>query len=184
MKKAIVACFALVAFVACNNNAKTEEPAAKKEEAKTTEAAPTMPYTADYSSQFSMGDQKNAEKMLILFKQWDDNKLADGKSMFADSVQFIADSWMFNGTNDSFQVISQRQRDQYKEVRTMIHAWMPVRSTDKNEDWVLVWSRVYNTYKDGKTDSADYQDTWRLNKDGKFDFMLDFRQKPPMPEKK
>ena len=118
-----------------------------------------MPYTATYSSQFTIGDQKISEKILTLFKQWDDNKLADGKSMFADSIHFYADNWAFQGTRDSFFTVSQQQRNNYKEVKTVVHAWIPVHSTDKNEDWALIWSTAYTTDTKGKVDSASYQDT-------------------------
>jgi len=191
MKKFIVCFVAAGMFISCNNESKpaeTAEKTEKKEEAKPAEATPApavnMPYSADYSSQFVMGDQKHSEKLLTLFKQWDDNKVADGKAMFGDSVHFYADKWEFHGSNDSFMAVSKKQRANYKEVKTRVQAWIPVHSTDKNEDWVLVWSTAYTTDMKGKVDSASYQDTWRINKDGKFDLMYDYQQRPPEPAKK
>jgi hypothetical protein len=186
MKRRSLFIIVAVFVLSCNNDASKNAGNAdstKKEEAKSSETSLTMPYTASYSSQFSMGDQKNAEKMLILFKQWDDNKLADGKNMFADSVSFMSDRWNFNGTNDSFQSVSQKQRNLFKEVKTVVHAWIPVKSTDKNEDWVLVWSTAYTTDLKGKVDSVTYQDTWRLNKNGQFDRMLSYIQRSPEAKK-
>jgi hypothetical protein len=177
MKKTIFCLLAIAAFASCNNEAAKVEP--KQEEVKAAEPQLTMPYSAAYSSQFTIGDQKNAQKLLELFKQWDDNKLADGKSMFADSVHFFSDKWVFHGTNDSFQVVSQQQRDLMKECRTVVHAWIPAHSTDKNEDWVLIWSTSYTTDNKGKADSVSFQDSWRLNKDGKFDVMRQFVQHFP-----
>jgi hypothetical protein len=192
MKKFIVCFVAAGMFISCSNESKpteTAESTEKKEEAKPAETpspapAINMPYTAGYSSQFVLGDQKNSEKLLTLFKQWDENKVADGKTMFGDSVHFYADKWEFHGTNDSFMTVSKKQRANYKEVKTVVQAWIPVHSTDKNEDWVLVWSTAYTTDMKGKVDSANYQDTWRINKDGKFDLMYDYQQRVPEPAKK
>jgi len=177
-------------FMSCNNEAKKSEAAEtkdNKEEAKpadNTAADLKMPYTATYSSQFTITDQKISEKILTLFKQWDDNKLADGQSMFGDSIHFYTNNWEFHGTRDSFFTVSQQQRKNYKEVKTVVHAWIPVHSTDKNEDWALIWSTAYTTDTKGKVDSASYQDTWRLNKNGQFDLMYDFEAKAPVPAKK
>lgn len=189
MKNSIVYFAVMVILISCNSGSKTADATAdsteKKEGTKTVEATSiAMPYTARYSSQFIPGDQKHAEKMLTLFKQWDDNKLAEGKLMFADSVHFFADKWEFNGTNDSFFTVSQNQRKNYKEVKTVVQAWIPVHSVDKNEDWVLVWSTAYTTDLKGKVDSANYQDTWKINKDGRFEVMYDYQMKSPEPAKK
>ena len=52
-----------------------------------------------------------------------------------------------------------------------MHAIFPVKSTDKNEDWVCIWGTEVNTDKKGKTDSVHLQETWRFNKDGKIDLL-------------
>ncbi len=190
MKKAFLCVMVAFTFISCNNNSKTTETttaADSKEKTDTaTTSAPAMnlPYTAQYSSQFSIGDPKITEKILILFKQWDDNKLADGKSLFADTVHFYANNWEFHGTRDSFFTVSQKQRDTYKEIKTVVHAWIPMHSIDKNEDWALIWSTAYLTSNNGKLDSTNFQDTWRINKNGQFDMMYDYEAKAAKPPAK
>ncbi len=183
MKKVFFIVMVMAIIISCNNESKAPATTENKEEAKAPEAALSMPYSAVYSSQFSIGDQKNAQKLLEIFKQWDDNKLADGKAMFADSVHFFSDRWEFHGGLDSFMKVSQQQRDMAKEVKTVVHAWIPVHSTDKNEDWVLVWSTSYYTDTKGKKDSTTYQDSWMLNKEGKFQVMRQFMARPPEAKK-
>jgi hypothetical protein len=56
---------------------------------------------------------------------------------------------------------------------------VPLRSTDKNEDWVLVWFKEYRTDANGKKDSTEMQETWRLNKDGKADLLYQYAQQNP-----
>jgi hypothetical protein len=190
MKKAWL-CFMIAAsLLSCNDNSKTTETATtddnknKADTATTAGPAMNLPYTAQYSSQFTTGDPKITEKILILFKQWDDNKLAEGKSLFADTVHFYANNWEFHGTRDSFFTVSQKQRDNYKEIKTVVHAWIPMHSTDKNEDWALIWSTAYLTDNKGKQDSTNFQDTWRLNKNGQFDLMYDYEAKSAKPPSK
>lgn len=190
MKKALLCFMVAVSLLSCNDNSKTTETATtddnknKADTATTTATAMNLPYTAQYSSQFTMGDPKITEKILTLFKQWDDNKLAEGKSLFADTVHFYTNNWEFHGTRDSFFTVSQKQRDNYKEIKTVVHAWIPMHSTDKNEDWALIWSTAYLTDNKGKLDSTNFQDTWRLNKNGQFDLMYDYEAKSAKPPAK
>ncbi|MGE5108132.1 MAG: hypothetical protein ACM3H8_11340 [Sphingobacteriales bacterium] len=186
MRKTIFIFLLTVFLYSCNNektSSSTTDTASKKEEAKVDNNL-TMPYTAVYSSQFTIGDQKNAQTLLTLFKQWDDNKLKDGMNMFADSVDFYTNGWEFHGNRDLFFTESQKQRDMYSEVKTAVHAWIPAHSVDKNEDWVLIWSTAYTKDKAGKADSLNYQDTWKFNKEGKIDLAYQFTSHAPKPAKK
>jgi hypothetical protein len=60
---------------------------------------------------------------------------------------------------------------------------MAVKSTDKNEDWVLIWGMETDTHKNGKIDSVNLQETWRINKDGKADLLMQY-MRPAAPPKK
>jgi hypothetical protein len=122
--------------------------------------------------------------VLDIFKQWDDNQLKAGMNNFADTVHFFANDWEFNGSRDAFFAESQKQRDNYTEVKTVVHAWIPVHSDDANEDWALIWSTGYTKDKKGVTDSLSYQDTWRINKNGKVDLVYQFIAHAPKPSKK
>lgn len=176
-----------VFFYSCNNDktaSATADSAVKKEVPSATGDNLTMPYTAMYSSQFTVGDQKYAQMVLNLFKQWDDNKMKDGMSNFADSVNFYTNNWTFHGSRDALYTASQQQRDMYPEVKTVVSAYMPVHSVDKNEDWVLIWSTGYTKDKKGVSDSLNYQDTWRVNKDGKVDLVYQYTSHEPKADKK
>jgi hypothetical protein len=49
---------------------------------------------------------------------------------------------------------------------------------DRNENWVALWGTETDTSPDGKTQKTDLQEIWRINKDGKVDFMKQFASKP------
>ena len=59
-------------------------------------------------------------------------------------------------------------------IADTINAVMPVYSTDKKENWVLVWATEINTDKTGKTDTVQLMETWRINKDGKADVLYQY----------
>jgi hypothetical protein len=49
-----------------------------------------------------------------------------------------------------------------------------VKSTDKGDDWVLVWAIDDYTDKDNVKHKVKYQQVWLLNKEGKISFMEQF----------
>ena len=60
----------------------------------------------------------------------------------------------------------------------------PLKSTDKSENWVSVWFTEHRTNEAGKKDSSYFQETWRLNKDGKVDRFYQYEAKTAPPAKK
>ena len=79
--------------------------------------------------------------------------------------------------------MSQRFRNSVASVQNKVDAFMPLKSTDKNENWVAVWGKEIITDKKGKIDSTNLHEVWRINKDGKADLMSQFSQKNPPPKK-
>lgn len=171
MKKILLVLTAASIFAACKDE--------KKPDASTNGAdvkkQVTLPYTAAYSSSFEMGNP--AYSAMILqgsWKDWEQNKMDNMKSWIADTiVAFQSDNIMVRGA-DSLVARWKRGRAGYTSVIDSIDAVMPVYSTDKKENWVLVWAREISTDKKGKTDTVAIQETWRINKDGKADMVLQF----------
>jgi hypothetical protein len=96
------------------------------------------------------------------------------KSWIADTILALhSDNTMVKGA-DSLIARWKRGRAKYSSVIDTIEAVMPVYSTDKDENWVLVWAREINTKTDGTKDTAAVMETWRINKDGKADFLLQY----------
>lgn len=174
MRKIFFAAVAGVsAFVlSCNSESKTDEPATKD---TTAVSSVSYPYTATYSSSFEMGDPKNSEALLKLWKAWDNGDLSTTKDMFADSLNFnFRDGSHMMGPKDSILAGAQAFRNQYSAVQSKVAAFMPLKSTDKNENWVCIWGTEISTDKKGKIDSVYLQETWRFNKDGKADLVYQY----------
>jgi len=176
----------LSAFAACNSGKDTKvESMSSGDSTKMSNENISYPYTADYSSKFEMGDPKNAQTMLELYKDWDGNNLEDMKTKLADSVTFyFGDGTMMSGSRDTIIAQTKAYRSMFTTINSQLHAFMPLKSTDKNENWFLAWFKEYRTDTKGNKDSTEFQETWRLNKDGKADLMYQYQQNKPAPQKK
>ena len=170
---------------ACNSNepAKTDTMSTAVDSTATGQII-NSPYAIGYSSKFAMGDPKNAEAVLSLWKVWDNGDLSTGKDLFADSVQlYLSDGTSMRGPRDSVIANAQKFRSKLGSSVSSVDAIMAVKSVDKGENWALIWGKEVDTDKKGKKDSSQLQETWRFNKDGKADLLYQFRQSILPPKK-
>ena len=179
--KRILIVASVAVFASCNSG--TEKPKVESMGASADSAQvdnTTYPYTPDYSHNFEIGSTKNALTVLQLYKDWDNNTLDNSKNSFADiDSMFFADGTMFAGTRDSFYTVAKQMRNQMGTVTDSVHAWVPLRSKDRNEDWVLIWANEISTDAKGKHTSRQLHELWRFNKEGKVDLVYQFAQEPP-----
>lgn len=156
----------------CSNQTKTET---SNDDVKVKSAATSLPYVPSYSASFKMGNDEYS-KMIVQgsWKDWENNTMDNMKSWIADSiVAFHSDNTMVQGA-DSLIARWKTGRAKYSAVVDSLEAVIPVYSTDKNENWVLVWAKEMNTRTDGRKDTAWVMETWRINKDGKADMLLQY----------
>src|SRR5437762_9292134 len=190
MKKILIVASVAV-FASCNSSndkAKVESMGTGADSASATTSTTmgdiSSPYAIGYSSKFAMGDPKNAEAILTLWKDWDNGDLAAHKDMFADSVELhFADGSMLHSTRDSVIAAAQKFRSTLASSVSSVDAVTAMKSTDKNENWALIWGKEVDTDKKGKIDSFYLQETWRFNKDGKTDLLYQFRAAGAPPKK-
>ena len=173
MKQIFLCLAAASLMMACNDEKKTDAPATG--ETKMEKPEVTLPYTAAYSSSFELGNPQYSAMILQgSWKDWENNKMDNMKSWVADTIMaFQSDNSMTRGV-DSLQARWIRGRAGYTSVIDSIDAVIPVYSTDKKENWVLVWAREISTDTKGKKDTVAIMETWRINKDGKADMVLQY----------
>ena len=171
MKKILLLLTAASIFAACNNDKKQDAATSSTD----TKKEVVLPFTAAYSSSFEMGNPQYSAMILQgSWKDWQENKLDNMKNWIADTIiAFHSDNTMVRGL-DSMMARWKRGRADYTSVIDSVDAVIPVYSTDKKENWVLVWAREINTNSKGKTDTSALMETWRINKDGKADMLLQF----------
>lgn len=174
MKK-IMMMAAIVSVVSCNNGSTKNE---QNDSVKVSNDV-TYAYPINYSSKFEMADPEKGKKITELWKDFDDNKMDNHSNYFADTIGMDFPGMGFKGSRDSMVAMTKGYRSSLGTVSSNVDAVMSVRSTDKNEDWVLIWGIEHTTSAAGKSDSAHLHEIWRFNKDGKIDYMSQYRQDYP-----
>ena len=163
MKRFAFFLISMFLLASCNNKTADEQTSGDKKEAKTDSANISYPYKAEYSSDFKIGDPNHSKLVFDFFKAWEENRMDDMKPMLTDSVWVdFASGEKFMGTADSLIKSGKEFRAMFSSVRSTVDAWIPVHSNDKNEDWVLVWGKDYNTNKTGKVDSTGSHSYWQI----------------------
>ncbi|MDB4902386.1 MAG: nuclear transport factor 2 family protein [Mucilaginibacter sp.] len=131
-------------------------------------------YTPSYSSSFVIADPSYSEKILMLWKDFENNTLDKHIDMFADTVtMMLANGAMVKGRTENLAGAKQF-RSSLKNYKAALDAWLSVKSTDKNQNVVCVWGTEAYTDKDGKQVKTRLQEVWTFNKDGKIDMMLQY----------
>jgi hypothetical protein len=177
MKRILLLLTATAFFTACNDTKKTDAPAA-------TVALPdagvtvNMPYTASYSASFKLGNPDYATKVAQgSWKDWETNNMDNLKNWVADTIMvFQSDNKFIKGV-DSLIANWKRGRVLYKTVIDTINAIVPLYSTDKKQDWVLVAATEINENNKGVRDTVSILENWRFNKDGKADMLLQYERR-------
>ena len=134
------------------------------------------PYKAMYTSSFKIGSDAQSLIVLNLWKDWDDNQF-DKHDYFADTIKlWLADSMVITGKAAAKEG-AKKYRGAMASCKSVIHAWVPLHSTDKGDDMVCIWGTETDTYPDGKTEVKDLHEVWWFNKDGKVSMMRQWAAK-------
>ena len=169
MRKIALFLLVIVAFASC----KSEEAKVDSMSAADSANKEAYPYIASYSSKFEIGDDKYSHTILKMWKAWDAGDLNSVKDMFADSVvMMLANGWVDSGTRDSVVAHAIAYRSTLDSVSSKVIAFVPLKSVDKDEQWVSIWGTEVFKDKKGKIDSVHMQESWRLDKNGKINLML------------
>ena len=137
-----------------------------------------MPYKANYSSQFAMNDQAHAKKVMELWKDYDENMLDRHADYFADSLVIeLPNGTRFAGKEAALKSIKE-YRSTLNNVESTVDAWISTKILDKNENWVCIWGVETSKDASGKETKTRLHEIWRINKDGKVDYMAQYTATP------
>lgn len=173
MKKVFFCLAAIAMLSSCKDEKKAGAPATAATEDPKPPA--NLAYPIAYSANFKIGNPEYSAMIVKgSWKDWETNQMDNMKSWVADSIVAMSSNNKITNGLDSLQSRWKRFRADLVSVTDSIDAVISVRSVDKNEDWVLVWAREISENKAGKKDTAAIMETWRINKDGKADMVMQF----------
>jgi len=173
MKKVFFCLAAIAMLSGCKDEKKTDAPGTITVEDSKPPA--DLPYPMGYSANFKIGNPAYCAMILKgSWKDWEMNQMDDMKSWVADTIVAMSSNNKITKGVDSLQAKWKRFRADLVSVTDSIDAVISVRSIDKNEDWVLVWAREMSENKAGKKDTVAVMETWRINKDGKADMVMQY----------
>jgi hypothetical protein len=154
MKKYILIILVLSAFIiACNSNDETKTASSSTSTIK-------LPYEANYATEFT-NNVSDSDLLLVLnsYKYWEAGDLNGLRSTMGDSMTVDgADGFKFRGITDSLMKTWTTSRDSLSSVSIRMDVWLKNHSVKDSMDYINVWYKEIDTYKNGKVDSANYED--------------------------
>ena len=178
MKK-VCLCICLGAFLLSCNGDDDKEKTESTTPATSAETKPVvdLPYTASYSSSFNTDISDADLKMVLMsYKDWSDGNMSGLSKAMADSVSVdMSSGEHFSGTNADLMKRWSTYRDSLSSVRIDMAAWQKMYATDKKEAYIVTWYDEWDTYKNGKVDSATYHDINQI-KDGKITWYSQYKR--------
>lgn len=173
-------------LASCNNSGDSKVDSMKSNDSTATAMRDiNSPYPVAYSSKFEIADPKYAETILNLWKDWDNGNLSNSKSSFADTVtMYFANGGMIHTGRDSAISMAQAERNKIASSASRVDAVISAKSTDRNQNWALVWGMEKDTDKNGKIDSTELQETWGFDSTGKVSILYQYRRATTPPKSK
>jgi hypothetical protein len=133
-------------------------------------------YKAGYSSNFTMADQAYADKILTVLKDFENNTLDNHIGWFADTVTMtLASGNVLKGKTENLNGAKQF-RGSISNYKVSLDAIVNLKSVDRDQNVVCVWTTEEYTGSDGKKVKESLQEVWGFNKDGKIDLMIQYAQ--------
>jgi hypothetical protein len=176
MKQASILFAVCFLCFSCNNS----KPSATdvKTDSVTVKEKPQYPVPVMYSN-WEIGETNHTATILNYYKLWDEQNAGAFESAFADTLilRLPEERNEIRIPNNQIHKELIANRSMYGSTANTIISAVPLHDRDSGEDWVMI--TTYNKWeeKNGKRDSAVFQDNWRL-KNGKIYFLMSFQKRP------
>lgn len=141
--------------------AKEAMPAARMETADNS----ALPYVPTYSGKFAMGNPAHSRMVLNLIKDYETNLFSMSDAFADTAIVFFPDGTTVRGI-EALTGAFKQMRTSEPDMTINVSAVVPMRSTDRMEDWVLVWGN-----SGGTSNRTEFHHIWRINRDGKVDYL-------------
>ncbi|MBN8576602.1 MAG: hypothetical protein J0L66_06640 [Cytophagales bacterium] len=125
----------------------------------------SMPYVATYSSKFNQNvSEESVQIVLTSLKAWERGDMEAYRKSFADTVTF-------NSSDGSTSIVlvdalmdswAAHRHDSLASMDIEVRAWTKLHSIDKNTDFVSLWFRAVDHYRNGRVDSIYVYEDYRV----------------------
>ena len=150
MRKMLSLCLLIYISVSCNNPAGKETAKTDSAGSAKTEYA----YTIKKPDNWDMGSSQNTALVLSSLKAFENNKIDESLTNFADTVRWRADYMDAKYSKDSMKAMFARAWSEMTSMKIDMHDFESVISKDKKDEYVTLWYVQTTTDKKGKTDSV------------------------------
>jgi len=160
--------------VACNPKSDSSSTTATT----ATTSTVTLPYTASYSTDFN-NNVSDSDLLTVLnsYKYWEQGDMKALRSTMGDSMYtYMSNGYHFKGLADSIMPVWSKYRDSLSSVKITMDVWLKNHSVKDSSDYINVWYKEIDTFKDGKVDSANFEDDNGV-KNGKIIWLSSHKQK-------
>lgn len=156
--------------------------ACQSKDAKTTDSAMAdttkYPYTPKKVHNWEMNpDSKNMVAAMSALKGFANLDTTAVKPFIGDSIWLVVDQYEFKGTKSQFLGVAKHEMDRFNHIEIDMEDMESVISKDKSEEWVSLWYKQISTMKDGKVDTVNCFNDFKL-KDGKVVGWSEYIQHP------
>ncbi|HSF44569.1 MAG TPA: hypothetical protein VLA58_01120 [Chitinophagaceae bacterium] len=160
----------LLAVVACNSSA--PKPEATVPENATSAAAFEYSIKARYSSDWEIGDPALAQKVIDLWRYYDNNTLDSARAFFADSVYMDMPGFTGKLHSDTALHHAKADRARFSSLVSEIDVILPVNAKNHPEEKIVtIWGQETGVL-DGKGIKRRLHETWAFNNEGKVIWMI------------
>ena len=155
----------LIVLVSCQSNKEPEVKGVSTSSSDTSHVVYPMPVL--YSGTWEIGDPQNAIAVLNFGKGWIAGNFEVFKTGLADSLTcYLANGDIISGKRDSVIAKFITFRNMYSKVDLETHSIISLKHRDTKDNWVCLWAKEITTTTQGKKDSVEYQESWRMNSAG------------------
>ncbi len=151
MRKMFTLCLIMYLGISCSNPSEKET----KKEMPADTSKPVYAYTINKPDNWDIGSSKNTVIALNALKAFENNKIDDCVSYFADSIEWKTDFMEGKYSRDSLKALFTTARNDMSSIKIELHDFESVISKDKKDEYVTIWYIEKTTDKKGKVDSIE-----------------------------
>ena len=162
-----------VIILSCNSKEETKTETMSADN----QSSIQLPYEAVYTTDFN-NNVPDSELLVVLnsYKAWENGDMNALRATMGDSMNVSgANGFKFSGLTDSLMKDWSLSRDSMSSVKITMDVWLKSHAVKDNSNYINVWYKEVDTYKDGRVDSANYEDDNEM-KNGKITWFSSHKQ--------